>query len=433
MRTEDDLRSALRSLERETPGTEEVLRRVARRTGAGTSGPGRLPGRRLLAGSAAAAAVVAVAIAAALLASPPHGRSRATAQDALRSVPRYYMAVVPDNPKSYEHDPVLGNDYAAIRDTITGGTLATVRPPKPYVEFAGVYGAADDRTFVLAAQSTQYGSQTSREKFFYARFSPADNAITLTPLPLRGLPVSNSFAGAALSPDGAKLAVENLGNGPAQITVYSLPSGAARTWTAYGTLPQAMGDDPTDLLSWSSNGTLAFGWHGSSPIGEYLLNTNSPGGSLLADSRGALCLEHSAPSSAYLGADYYGYLTADGTKIISPVRRAIPIGQTVPACGRPAQPSVAQPTPGPTPPATVELEEFSATTGRAVRVIYTSQAHGALADSDVFWSNASGSVLVLEGLTAHPSRQWVFGVLSGGTFTPLPVSSGSQLIPLFAF
>jgi hypothetical protein len=433
MRTEDDLRTALRSLERAAPNTSEVLRRVAGRTGAGAAGRGRRPGKRLLAGSAAAAAVAAVAIAVALLASPPHGQGRVTPQEALRSVPRYYMALVPDSVKAYEQNPAIGNDYAAIRDTATGRTLAAIRPPKPYDSFVGVYGAADDRTFVLAAQTTEYGSQTAREKFFYARFSPADNAITLTPLALRGLPVSNDFTGAALSPDGTRLAVENLGS-TTQITVYSLPGGAARTWTAYGIAPQAIGADPTDLLSWSGNGTLAFGWDGSSPTGEYLLNTDRPGDNLLADSRDALCLEHSAPSSAYIGANYYGYLTPDGKNIISAVLRAIPVGQTLPSCSQPAQPSVAQPTPGPTPPASVEIEEFSAATGTAVRVINTSRSHGALANSDVYWSNASGSVLVVEGKTGHGVRsQWVFGVLIGGTFVPLPRSSSPPLIPLIAF
>jgi hypothetical protein len=433
MRTEDDLRSALRSLERETPDAEEVLRRVAFRTSAGVATPGRRAGRRILAGSAAAAAVVAVAVAAALLSAPPHGHGRVTAQDALRSVPRYYLALVPDNLKSYEQNPAVGDDHAAIRDAITGRTLATIRPPKPYVMFAGVYGAADDRTFVLAAQTTVAGSQTAREKFFYARFNPAGHAVTLTPLALPGLPVSNTFAAAALSPDGTRLAVENQ-NGPTQITVYSLPSGAARTWTAYGTQPQAMGSGPIDVLSWSGNGILAFGWQGSQPWGEYLLNTNRAGSSLLAGSRDALCLQHSVPSAVYLGADYEGYLTPDGTKIITPVLRPVPVGETPPSCDQAPAPSVAQPTPGVTPPATVELEEFSATTGQAVGVIYTSQAHGALADSAVFWSNPSGSVLVVQGKTAHsPSRQSVFGVLIGTTFTPIPGTSSPPLIPMVAF
>jgi hypothetical protein len=433
MRTEDDLRSALRSLEREAPDAEEVLRRVAFRTGAGVARPGRRAGRRILAGSAAAAAVVAVAVAAALLATPPHGHGRVTAQGALRSVPRYYLTLVPDNLKSYEQNLLTGEDHAVIRDTITGRTLATIRPPKPYVMFAGVYGAADDRTFVLAAQSTVAGSQTAREKFFYARFNPAGNAVTLTPLALPGLPVSNTFAAAALSPDGTRLAVENQ-NGPTQITVYSLPSGAARTWTAYGTQPQALGSGPIDMLSWSGNGILAFGWQGSQPWGEYLLNTSRAGSNLLAGSRDALCLQHSAPSAAYLGADYEGYLTPDGTKIITPVLRPIPVGETPPSCDQAPAPSVAQPTPGVTPPATVELEEFSATTGQAVGVIYTSQAPGALADSAVFWSNPSGSVLVVQGKAADSaSRQWVFGVLTGTTFTPIPGTTSPPLIPMVAF
>lgn len=450
MWTEDDLRSALRVLERETPDAEKVLRRVAERTSAGMAGRRRRPSRRLLAGAAAASAVIAIAVAAALVAAPPRGHGRTSAPDLLRSVPRYYMAFAPVNLKSYEQGGLIDEDYAVVKDRITGQTLATVRPPKPYVTFVGVYGAADDRTFVLAAQSTIAGSQTLRDKFYYARFSPADNAVRLTPLALAGLPVSNSFAAAALSPDGTRLAVASQ-NGPVQITVYWLPSGAARTWTAKVGEPLSFANDVVDLLSWSGTGILAFGWNGGYsrvilvhgrpkpegrywPGGEYLLNTNTAGGSLLADSRDALCLAHSAPSSAYLGATYDGYLTPDGTKIITPVLQPVPVGQTPPSCNGAPQPSVAQPTPGPTAPPTVELEEFSATTGQALSVIYTSQSHGAQAASDVFWSNPSGSVLVVEGRAAHsPASQWVFGIMSGSTFTPIPGSSSPPLIPQLAF
>ena len=52
----------------------------------------------------------------------------------------------------------------------------------------------------------------------------------------------------------------------------------------------------------------------------------------------------------------------------------------------------------------------------------------------MFWSNPSGSVLVVEGKTAHsPSRQSVFGVLTGTTFTPIPGTSSPPLIPMVAF
>src|SRR5260221_25980 len=116
---------------------------------------------------------------------------------------------------------------AAVRDTVPGRTLASVRPPRPYLTFIGLTGAADDRTFVLTAQSTLSGSLTSRNKFYYARFNPADDAVTMTPLALPGLPFSNNLNGAALSPDGTRLAVASQ-NGAAQIAVYSLPSGAVR-------------------------------------------------------------------------------------------------------------------------------------------------------------------------------------------------------------
>jgi hypothetical protein len=451
MRTEEDLRSALRALAREIPDAENLLKAVGERSSAAMAGR-RRPGRRLLAASAAAAAVVAVAVVAALVATPPAGRGRAPAppKDPLQSVPRYFMALVPDNLRSYEQSGLIDETYAVVRDRITGRTVATVRPPRPYVTFAGVYGADDDRTFVLAAQSTVAGSQTSREKFFYARFSPAANAVTLTPLALPGLPVSNSFAAAALAPDGSRLAVASQ-NGPAQITVYSLPSGAAKTWSANTSDGMPFVNDLVDLLSWSSTGILAFGWEGSysrtvivngrpkpegrySPPGEYLLNTEAPGGSLLADSRAALCLAHSAPSASYNGATYNGYLTPDGTKIVVPVLHPVPVGQTPPSCSGAAQPGTAQPTPGVTPPATVELEEFSATTGQAVSIVYASRSHGAQPDSDVYWSNPSGSVLVVEGKAARGSTsQWYFGALSASTFTPIPGSLAPPLIPQLAF
>jgi hypothetical protein len=450
MRHEDDLRSALRVLERETPSAEDVLRHVTDRASAGARG-GRPRGRRVIAGVAAAAAVTAIALAAALLATPSRGHGRASPQDALRSVPRYYMALVPVNLKSYEETGFSDKAYAVIRDRITGRTVATVRPPRPYITFIGITGAADDRAFVITAQSTIAGSLTSRDKFFYARFNPADDAVTLTPLALPGLPVSNSFATAALSPDGTKLAVASQ-NGSVQITVYSLPSGAAKTWSANVSAPLPFASDVVDLLSWSSTGILAFGWGGSSgyvfqnghrkrdknlksPGGEYLLNTNMAGGSLLADSRDALCLAQSAPSSAYAGSAYDGYLTPDGTKIITPVAQPIPVGETPPSCNEAPQPSVAQPTPvGPGVPAAAALEEFSATTGQAVSVIDTSRSHGAGADSEIFWSNPSGSVLIVRGkLRPGPKSPWVFGVLSGGEFIPIPGATSPPLILQVAF
>src|SRR5208283_1396632 len=41
---------------------------------------------------------------------------------------------------------------AVVRVTATGGTLVGITPPHPYGTFVGVTAAADNRTFVLAAQ-----------------------------------------------------------------------------------------------------------------------------------------------------------------------------------------------------------------------------------------------------------------------------------------
>jgi hypothetical protein len=413
MRTENDLRSALLALERETPDIAKVLSHLAEQASARTAARGRRPGRRVLAGSAAAAAVIAIAVTAALLVAAPRSHGQATLQNALRSVPRYYMALLPFN-QSDAKDGVFSGGYAVVKDRITGRTVATVQPPKPYA-FSGVTGAANDRTFVLTAQ----GSDSQPPAFFYARFNPANDAVTLTQLALPGLPVSNDYFTAALSPDGTKLAVAGINEifTLVRITVYSLPSGAAKTWSA-GTnsgLPSPE-DNP---LSWSRTGSVDFSWVGSTPgstAGVYLLNTNGPGGNLLADSREVFCpvptrLPQRVSYTSYLGTNT-AFLTPDGATLISSVPQPIPVGQRPPACrSRGLRPT------------TPELEEFSVSTGQATSVLYPSHVHDAV-NSDVYWSNPSGSVLVVYATTSpkFPQRG-VFGILTGSTFTPIAGSS----------
>jgi len=401
MRSEHDLRSALRLLERETPDTGQVLTQLSGRTSAKTAAPGRRPGRRLLAGAAAAATVIAIAVAAALLVIPPHGR---TAPPNASSVPRYYVALVPLSPGL--NGTTSPFEYAVVKDRITGRTVATVRPPRPSPGFFDLTGAADGRTFVLAAWATTTG-RNQPVKFFYARLNPADGAVTLTPLALPGLPASIDFYNAVLSPNGTKLAVAS-NQTSSGIKVYSLPSGTAKTWSAnvYTGFPFP--------VSWSRTGTLAFAWAGTlSGIAgaAYLLNTNRAGGSLLADSRRAFCsVLVRQPDNAYDGTDG-AFLTPDGTTFISGVPQPIPVGQRPPACTSrgllPTRP---------------ELEEFSVSTGRATSVLYASTSHSRNAASGpVYWSNPSGSVLVVYAQTR--GSQGTYGILTGSTFTPIPGAS----------
>jgi hypothetical protein len=161
-----------------------------------------------------------------------------------------------------------------------------------------------------------------------------------------------------------------------------------------------------------------------SPPGEYLLNTNTAGGSLLADSQNALCL---APSALVAAA--YFYLTPDATKIIALVGRPIPVGQTLPSCSATPHPGVARPTQGSPEFSAPELEEFSVTTGQAVSILDTSRSRGARTDPGVYWISPSGSVVVVYGTLKPGSSPWVFGIVSGSRFTPIPGSSSPPVLP----
>jgi hypothetical protein len=412
---EDRLRAAATAAANTvTPGSAPPLRLPAP--------PRRLPPwtvRRPIAAAASAAAVIAITIAAAVVAPTwlgGHGQGPAQGQDALSSVPPYYMTLVPGGPGR------SAGSVAVVRSTVTGKTLATIRPPAPYITFIDVSGAADDRTFVLTAQSTQTGSLSSADGFYEARFDPATQAVSLTRLALPGLPLSNDFVGDALSPDGTELAVASDIDQPAQIDVYSLPSGAVRVWKA-GSLPSF--SFASNLISWSGTG-VAFQWNGTGPAGEYLLNTGGPGGSLLADSRLLVCLmTQNSPFSSY------GYPTPDGSSIIVPVDSPVAPGQSARCAGPtpPASTSLLPARPGAKPssgPAAAQLEEFSAATRKAIGVIYTgpsgrtgSAIPGLEGGYGVFWSSDSGSVLVIDAPPAAGQPD-VYGVLSGGVFTPIP-------------
>jgi hypothetical protein len=423
MRTEHELRSALHTLERETPDTATVLRQVAERTSARPAARGRRPGRRILAGLAAAATVIAIAAAAALVAAPNRGHSQGAPPNAAQSVPRYYMALLASNARSFAKTGVFTGGYVVVKDRLTGQTVTTVQPPRPYLTFVAVTGAANDRTFVLTAHRTTAGWDNQPDTFFLARFNPADDAVTLTQLALPGLPIANDFLTAALSPDGTKLAVASE-IFTAQIKVYSLPSGAAKTWSLIVNTQFAFANDINNLLSWSRTGTLAFGWIGSIPgntLGVYLLNTNGAGGNLLADSRKVFCPVQPTRSVplVFTGTNT-AFLTPDGTTVISGVPQPIPVGQRPPAC----------PTSRALPPTRPELEEFSVSTGQATSVLYASGSHGG-AMSDVFWSNPSGSALVVEReLKLTLNAPWVFGILTGSTFTPIPGASSPPVVEL---
>ena len=96
--------------------------------------------------------------------------------------------------------------------TATGAALAMITVPRPYGTFIGVTAAADNRTFVLAAQElARLPLRTPpATRFFLLRIDPASRVpasrAQLTPLPIPEQP-GQAVTGVALSPDAARLAV----------------------------------------------------------------------------------------------------------------------------------------------------------------------------------------------------------------------------------
>jgi hypothetical protein len=249
--TEDQFRSILRAEAADItadsvppltlPATQHSR---ARRTAPGQSRRRRLS-IRLVAPLAAAAAVIAViAVATSLVPAdqPPRPHPSGPAIGLLHAVPRYYLGIDPNSTE------------AVVRDSLTGATVASARPPHPY-SFHAVAAAADDRTFILEGIQTPPGGGIGDGALFRARLDPADHTLTVTPLHIRlthaevvGLPF-------ALSADGAELAIgissREVHSPRSEILVYSLTDHSVRTWTGSGYLAQ---------LAWGSRGELAF-WH----------------------------------------------------------------------------------------------------------------------------------------------------------------------------
>ncbi len=422
MRSEHDLRLALCLLERETPDIEMVLQRVTQGTapneGRGQSWRARRPGRQLLTGLLAAAAVIAVTVVALILTGLPGTRVPVPATSALHRVPPYYLAsILPvgKGPHRYTGDVL-------IKSTLTGKTLAVIRPPRPGITIGSASAAADDRTFVLATLSPARSKRYGYERLYTARFDPADRKVTLTRLPVPAVlegPNAGGIAGAVISPDGTSVAVALANDRIAQVKIYSLANGTVRTWQDTAPVNDPFSGLGANTLSWARNGLLAFDWSyaGSArpgtpvlPQGMRLLNTNLSGGSLIADSA-SFCLP-----AENGGAGYGPDLTADGQQVIVPVNVPVQVGQRPPRCATAAALNVRGSRPA--------IEEFSVSTGRATAILgqFSWGNRQTLAEQEnLYWSNPSGSVLIVAGPDGpgKDAALWL-GVLSHGRFTPLP-------------
>jgi hypothetical protein len=423
MRIEDDVRTALRSLERHAPDPATVLR-AARGGGAPrghATGPRAAFWRRGGVALAAAASVLAVIAASLVLTSGggAHGRrpaaETAAGRAALASVPPFYIALT-GTPGLRQH--------AVVRATATGAVLATITPPKPYRTFRWLSGASDDHTFVLGAQrywrirpgtaglAAEKRDNDTPVKFFRLRLGPAGQAAQLTALPLPEQLRSGQLAGIGLSPDGSKLAVELSGSGPAnaprdpKIQVITLATGSQREWVWPGS--GWLGNfKPIGVpLSWTADGRmLEFQqWTGNN-VQVRVLDTTTTGRSLRSS---RLVVRSFSRNGVFILSANNTIITPDGTKVVASTERftaRIPTTE-------------------------LRITEFSVSTGKPVRLLdpWQFSGSGAVSRQDVLWTNSSGSTLIVESppgkdpaghIVRHGIRP-VAGVLTGGQFTPLP-------------
>ena len=403
---ENRVREAARAVAETVPASTVPPLRVA-----GTSACGWPASRRWGRWLAPVAAAAAVIVVAALLvavrggfgpgagASPPASGGVTTGPD---GAPPYYVS---SNATAF-----FAPSNAVVKDTTTGATLGTIKPSVPGDTISAVTAAADDRTFVLAEDkwvgmnSTSFQYYETRS-FYLLRLNSDGRPASVTRLPMTAGPL---VTGIALSPDGTRLAIAVHpvpATGPTaaaqqtQLRVYTLASGAVRTWYANGTI----GSPPIDpgSISWTASGQqLAFDWSPDSQgeqDGTWLLTLARGGTSLLADSRQVMST-HSPKSPPSCGDDQI--VTPDGSAVICP---------SVTVLGRAKGHSHIE----------VTFLEYSTATGRRVRTIaFDIKKATGIPAANVLWSNATGSVFIGAIPNVGNGRA---GIVRGGTFTPIPM------------
>lgn len=407
-----------------------------RRPGGAGLAPGR--GRRhwsVLAPIAAAVTVVAVAVALVVIrnvsggpvaASPPASSASASAATAsgnppgANEVPEYYVAwMQADRP------------YLVVGNTFTGKTIATVMSPANDA-FQAVYGAADDRTFIVTGDRLR-GAYAGPD-WYLLRIAPGSKTparLTQVPIPVRENP-----AGVALSPDGTEVAVALPGS-PAKLGIYSVATGKLlRQWstTAPGELtaekvPPGSWQFTAMTLRWSIDGRqLAFAWNASA---IRVLNANGPGGNLMTSSTLAAAI-----GTTYATLGSFTCKAAQGWQLIT-VAKGPAAGQGV-VCAGSALAERYTPCTSPTDTKCKYTQQtsigFLRATTNAQGASYLGLDGGAdcvsqgqsLNGAYLGWANADSSALIGSLVCAGHAR---FGIFHGSKFTPLPALPVSLPLP----
>jgi hypothetical protein len=359
----------------------------------------------------------------------------------------------------------------AVGDTVTGARIATV-PAPPDGTFAGVTGAADDRTFVVDSEPGSPGDESAQiepRTWYLLRIEPGSaHPARLTRLPVPVTTRGTDVEAIALSPDGSKLAVAvqpgyptGAVAAPAYLRVYSVATGAMlRSWSArdgnaaFG--GPTYGADRNDVVFWRGDGrALSFisSWKtgtrnpDGSPVPPSsaqatkirvhttlrVLDVGGAGNDMIADSR----LTWSMVTAPYVRPGASPVCVSGATDLL-----VSPDGKVV-VCGATDQfrdPGIRRiGCIGGKPWRDLEFLELSASTGRQLTVLgkYPTNCTAGLTAVYVLWVSQSGDAVI--GYVGpgpgsppgqrQPARRW--GIFRQGKFTPLPAPlTGADYLPL---
>jgi hypothetical protein len=454
------LEERVRSATRAAAGTVEQVRDLAPPETA-RAAP-RLPAmprrwRPWLAPATAAAAVVALAIALVAVRVIPNGGGVPQSPAAVApipGVPEYYVAV--------NWLPKYGSAQGLlIGDTFTGKTIDV--PPPAHTQLDMVVGAGDDRTFVAFGTSTVHRSAPGR--WWKLTLAPG----TARPVRLTLLPITQPefLVAMALSASGRELAVVTINTALTKryLGVYSTATGRLlRSWSTTSRLAFSNAFSSTSAFTWiDGDHAITF---------PALRAVSQPRSSKTTYVQQVRTLDLTAPGSDLMANSHVIWSTSSqpsppSKNVVTPVSTAFPGGDPGPlpcgefypmvsANGKTATctaPSYGSGGPRQAIWQTYSLPDLLADAGGGTRV-YQSTVDvpaGYGFDVETLWVSASGSMLLgewtaspldhstLDGTQSSrdnsPQPQVHFGVISHGTFTPLPTPADAvQLSPgLFAW
>jgi hypothetical protein len=346
------------------PALSVIIKRKRRRTA-------RIAGSSVA--SVAAVAVVASLVGTSLSA-PPKPTHHVSATPT--SAPPYYLAVI------------NSGHSVGVWDSVTGKRVGSVRAPVEtsvaghrYRTMFTAVAAGSGRTFVLDA--TVYNNTTIEmpSGLFELHLAPDGSPGPLKPLTVVRMHQGRigrwitTITSVALTADGSELAIatgtyDGEISGPSKIDVVTLATGSTRTWKA------RLQD--LSSLSWAGDSTLAFICDGTSGAAVCVLNATGHGGQI--DTSHPLI-----PSTV----NYHGLaspispvITANGSDIYAALQEG----------------------------SSISLVEFSARTGRPLRVVISAQPNGN-GYCGALWSDPSG-----QHLTAACTWGSLTGTISHGVF-----------------